>query len=104
MSDREIRTGRVGLAAAAIALTVIGAVAVVMAWMRSHPLPPPRPMPAVPGPVLQGAPQADLRAAQAEQRRRLHGLGWVDAERGIAHIPIEAAMALQAARASEAGR
>ncbi|HET8749045.1 MAG TPA: hypothetical protein VFM98_25860 [Ramlibacter sp.] len=43
---------------------------------------------------LRSAPQPERVARRAEQERRLHGFGWVDARRGIAHIPIEQAMDL----------
>lgn len=48
---------------------------------------------------LRAAPQPDLAAYRAQKERRLHGFGWVDAQRGIAHIPIEQAMELLAAGA-----
>jgi hypothetical protein len=49
---------------------------------------------------LRSAPQPDLAAYRAEKERQLHGIGWVDAQRGIAHIPIDDAMALMAAGAA----
>jgi len=48
---------------------------------------------------LRAAPQPDLAAYRAQKERRLHGFGWVDARRGIAHIPIEQAMELLTAGA-----
>ena len=51
-----------------------------------------------PAPRLQAEPAADLVAERAQQRQRLEGYGWVDRDGGIAHIPIERAMALLAAR------
>lgn len=48
---------------------------------------------------LRAAPQPELAAYRAEKERSLHGFGWVDAQRGIAHIPIEQAMELLAAGA-----
>ena len=57
---------------------------------------------AVPGPALQSAPQPELDAYVRGQQRRLDGLGWVDAERRIAHIPIADAMALTIQRAASA--
>jgi hypothetical protein len=56
----------------------------------------------VPGPVVQSAPQQDLRAYRAEKQRILEGAAWVDAQRGIARIPIADAMALLAASAASA--
>ena len=49
---------------------------------------------------LRSAPQQDLAAYRAEKEARLHGFGWVDAQRGIAHIPIESAMDLLVAGAT----
>lgn len=45
-----------------------------------------------PGPRLQTDPEADLRRYRAEEDRRLNGYYWIDAQKGIAHIPIEQAM------------
>lgn len=49
-------------------------------------------------PRLQRQPEADLRSLMQAQARRLHGVGWVDREAGIIHMPIERAMALMAER------
>lgn len=55
-----------------------------------------------PGPVrtaeppLQPHPARDLAAYRAEKERQLESYGWVDRDHGIAHIPIERAMALYA--------
>lgn len=48
------------------------------------------------GPRLQPAPRADRIAQEAPWRRRLETYGWADERRGLAHIPIERAIALQA--------
>ncbi|MBC5784054.1 hypothetical protein H8N03_13970 [Ramlibacter sp. USB13] len=56
----------------------------------------------VPGPVVQSAPQEDLRAYREEKRRILESAAWVDAQRGIARIPIADAMAILAASAPRA--
>jgi len=53
-------------------------------------------------PMLQTAPQPDLAAYKAGKQQALHGLGWVDAASGVAHVPIEVAMAMQVARAASA--
>lgn len=45
-----------------------------------------------PAPRLQTDPEADLRAYVRKEQHLLDSYGWVDRERGIAHIPIEAAM------------
>src|SRR5512146_3369199 len=45
-----------------------------------------------PEPRLQTDPQADLGAYVRKEEHLLDSYGWVDRERGIAHIPIEVAM------------
>ncbi len=57
---------------------------------------------AMPAPRLQAAPQPERAAYFAEKERQLKGSGWVDRGAGIAHIPLEQAMRLQAARAGAA--
>jgi hypothetical protein len=46
----------------------------------------------VPAPRLQMHPNGDYARYIDEKRARLNSTGWVDRERGIAHIPIEQAM------------
>ena len=58
----------------------------------------------VPGPVVQSAPQLDLQAYREQKQRLLEGSAWLDAQRGIARIPIADAMALLAASAASAPR
>ncbi|MFO1296568.1 MAG: hypothetical protein U1F25_08885 [Rubrivivax sp.] len=78
------------------------------AWLHARQLPPggalllPLTTAHIAGPPLEAAPQPALKAMQAEQAKRLHGLGWVDEPHGIAHILIEDAMALLAGRAASA--
>jgi len=50
------------------------------------------PLPAFPRPELQASPRADWQRFYAEEMRRLNGAGWIDKQRGIAHIPIADAM------------
>jgi hypothetical protein len=50
-----------------------------------------------PPPRLETDPAADLAAVQARARARLAGYGWADRDRGLVRIPIDRAMALQAA-------
>lgn len=45
-----------------------------------------------PGPVLQTDPRADRQAYDAEKDQKLNGLGWIDRQAGIAHVPIARAM------------
>jgi hypothetical protein len=47
---------------------------------------------------LQPAPQPERAAYFAEKQQRLDGVGWVDRGAGIAHIPIDQAMRMEAAR------
>jgi hypothetical protein len=49
----------------------------------------PRP---VPGPLLQPAPEIDLRGLRAEEAARLAGWGWSDRTLGAAHVPVERAI------------
>ena len=46
----------------------------------------------VPSPRLQTQPIEDYAHYFAEKRAQLDSVGWIDRERGIAHIPIEQAM------------
>jgi hypothetical protein len=57
-----------------------------------------------PGPLLQSAPQPDLARYRADKQRQLEAPAWVDAQRGIARIPVADAMALMAATAASAPR
>ena len=45
-----------------------------------------------PAPRLQTDPAADLAAYVRKERHLLDSYGWVDRERGIAHVPVEIAM------------
>ena len=53
-------------------------------------------------PRLQEAPRADRERLEAQQAAELRGYRWIDREAGIAHIPIEDAMALVASRGARA--
>lgn len=48
-------------------------------------------------PQLQRAPASDLAALLRDQKARLSGYAWVDRDKGIARIPVAAAMARLAA-------
>ncbi len=63
-------------------------------------IPPQAPQP--PAPRLLADPPAELHAVWAEQRARLQGYRWVDRTGKIASIPIDRAMAMIAARGSDA--
>lgn len=48
------------------------------------------------GPTLETNPLKDRLALEARARARIESYGWVDRQKGLARIPIERAMALQA--------
>jgi len=82
--------------------------AVAGSWWLLHLLGPAantaQPPAAIPPPRLQPAPQQDSAAYFAEKQRRLNSTGWVDRGAGIAHIPLEEAMRLEAARRQKEAR
>jgi hypothetical protein len=45
-----------------------------------------------PGPALQPRPMVELTRLKETQEHRLNNYGWVDRDKGIAHIPIERAI------------
>jgi hypothetical protein len=55
------------------------------------------------GPRLQAEPPIDLVKLKESELSHLNGYGWVDREAGIAHIPIERAIAIVASRGLPAG-
>ena len=106
MSDVSIRPLALFLAGLAASLIVVGA---ICAWLfaafertaaRADPKPPPLTQAdgATPGPQLQVSERRDLALLRQREDRRLHGVEWVDKDRGIARIPIETAIALTAER------
>jgi hypothetical protein len=71
----------------------------------AHPIAPAVGTALPPAPRLQSAPRKDLEQLRAEEDSVLSSYGWVDQAAGIARIPIDRAMALQAERAArKAGR
>jgi len=99
--------GAAGAIAGAIALAIV--TVLLMLHHRRVPdggLPVAAPPPlAANQPMLEPAPQPELAAYRAAKQQALHGLGWIDAASGVAHVPIEAAMAMRAgAAASGASR
>lgn len=90
-----------GAAIGAVVLLVVGVVFLLLHWWdvpgttdRAEP----RPVVRQGAAPLETAPQLDLATYRARKERELHGLGWVDRQRGIAHIPIETAMDILAQR------
>ena len=109
MRDDALPIGRLLLAGVAIAAAIAIALGVVLAILAHRRVPvggvridPPAPL-AGDLPMLQTAPQPDLAAYKAAKLQALHGLGWIDAASGVAHVPIETAMALRSAQAASAG-
>jgi hypothetical protein len=76
------------------AFAMIGACALLIVWIAPDSLHP-RPVtpPAVPAPVLQISPRADMARFKAEEDREMTSYGWVDRDRGVVRIPIDRAMA-----------
>jgi len=109
MRDDALPMGRLLGVGAAIVLAVAGAIGVVLAILAHRGVPVgglaiDRPAPLRPGlPTLQTAPQPDLAEYKAAKLHALNDLGWIDAASGVAHVPIETAMAMRAARAASGG-
>lgn len=55
-------------------------------------LPEARVQPLPPGPRLQAKPEKDLEQMRAEEDLVLSSYGWIDAEAGVARVPIEQAI------------
>lgn len=88
-----------GVVAVAVLLP-LGGISLLYGWVAPapgsgaavHPAPvDPDPTPA---PQLQRVPRQDLDVLNRRAAAHLSGLGWVDRDAGIAHIPIEDAMRL----------
>ncbi len=84
------------------AVALLGLFALFARQQRRHdPPPPPLARQAgrlPPGPRLQAAPLQDLERLRAEEEKELTSYGWIDAKAGIAHIPIDEAIKIVAAR------
>lgn len=104
MSAHDVAASRIAVAGGAIAAMVLAVVATVLLWLDGRDRAPGGAR--LDGPTvidreprgLDSAPQPQLQAARARKMQRLQGLGWVDEAHGIAHIPIDDAMALMVAR------
>jgi hypothetical protein len=78
---------------ALIAVAGLG-VGLLLHAMAGPPLPNALPAPPRAGPPLLVAPAAERRAVEIRGAARLDGYGWSDRAAGLAHIPIDRAMAL----------
>ena len=103
--ERDLRPKAVGIfAASLVALTIFTLLA--MGWLLRIFSPPRAKTPPIasepellqPGPRLQVSPARELSEMRAMEDLQLHSYRWVDAEAGIASIPIERAMELIAKR------
>jgi hypothetical protein len=95
---RAIRIGAIGIACGIV--LALGA-----SWFLMHQRGPAanaasRPFRAAP-PLLQTAPQIERANYFAEKARLTGSYGWVDRQAGIAHIPVDEAMRLMAARTAQ---
>lgn len=108
LRERDATDGR-RVAQVAIALVVLlcGCVGASL-WLahglaRHYARPPavePAALPATDGPPLEPDPAATLAQFRAEKAALLEGYRWIDRAHGIAHIPIDAAMRIVAARSA----
>lgn len=102
--EQAVRARSFAWAAGGLLLTVVLVVVAVMGGLRLIGVAPGgerlrrAAAPTLPGPVLQAAPQPELDAYLRDQHRRLESLGWVDRAQGVAHIPIDEAIALSVRR------
>src|ERR1700760_4114109 len=100
MRDDALPIRRLLLVGVAIVAAVAIAIGVVLAMLAQRRVPVggvlvDRPAPLAPDlPQLRPAPPPNLAAYKADKLHALHDLGWVDAASGVAHVPIEAAMAM----------
>ena len=56
------------------------------------------PAPTAAAPLLLARPERDLDRVRREEKERLESYGWVDQAAGVAHIPVERALDIVAAR------
>jgi hypothetical protein len=81
----------------ALAVILVAVAALDRAWgpRRNEAQPPGRPSDA--GPMLETAPQSELRDYLAQKRRLAQSYAWIDPARHLARIPIDEAMRALAA-------
>lgn len=98
----EIATRPIAWTGLAIGLTVAGAIVAVfllLHWWQVSPGADRTTQVRIPDPMLQPAPQLDLRAYREEKQRLVDGAAWLDAQHTLARIPVADAMAMLAASA-----
>jgi hypothetical protein len=102
MPAHDIDARRITVVGGSLLLVVVLAVCAVFALLRHEDMAPgedrvdlPYTL-TMPAPGLQSAPQIDLPRYRAEKQRILDGSGWVNGERDVVRIPITTAMALLA--------
>ncbi|HEX9445099.1 MAG TPA: hypothetical protein VGA73_13320 [Candidatus Binatia bacterium] len=94
---RDLDPRRIALFGAGLAVVVIvaaGATLLLELYVAERaPAPPPAQVrEATPEPLLQVNGAEELGRMRAEEDAALHSYGWVDRERGVVRIPIDAAM------------
>jgi hypothetical protein len=94
---KGILLSALGLVVMAVAiLAVLGLVMKAYERQRSHELATRPPLFTTdiqpPGPHLQGNPATDLAQLRKHELQQLNSYGWVNPEKGIAHIPIDRAL------------
>ena len=109
MPQTDLAVGRIAFLGATMAVIVAAAALIAIALEDLLPVPTPvdiigsTPLPAaaaIPARLLS-APQPVLSQELEQGRERLQHSGWVNEQQGIAHIPIEAAMALLVERSNQ---
>lgn len=107
MSTPELPLRRITLIGGALGLTVVAVVMVVGLLLRLWQLPwqvDRNTLPTgwqAPQPGVQDDQAGERRAEWHRQQQRLQTLGWVEAERGWVHVPIETAIELSSRPAQE---
>jgi hypothetical protein len=107
--QRDVRVGAIVRFAIGLVIVVVGSAMVLLGLFkllarqerRHDPPPPPLRQEAgrlPPAPRLQATPLQDLEQVRAEEEKALTSYGWVDPKAGIAHIPIDEAIKIAAAR------
>ncbi|HET9767761.1 MAG TPA: hypothetical protein VFS60_12980 [Thermoanaerobaculia bacterium] len=105
--DREIQYHQlIWMGVGLLVIAVISGVLVFfmlkgfVSWRAASGGPPPlvAPAPAAAGPQLLARPEGELKQVRQQEKERLESYGWVDQTAGVAHIPVERAIEIVAAR------